>query len=100
VFSSEVRASWYDGIVKSVKSELEYSAATTKELPILLLAAVGIIGGEARLGSALTAHNPNVKAVVAAMLMGVLFADCSCSLTPLLSAVDGTARCKEVFGAE
>jgi len=106
VLSSEVSASWYDGIEKSVKSEAEYSAARFKLLLLLLLlGAVGIIGGEARLGLALIAHNPNVKAVVAAMLMVIFFSVSCCSLTrPLFSAVDGLdipskARGKEVFGA-
>ncbi len=107
VLSSEVSASWYDGIEKSVKSEAEYCAARFKLLLLLLLllGAVGIIGGEARLGLALIAHNPNVKAVVAAMLMGIFFSVSCCSLTlPLFGAVDGLdipskARGKEVFGA-
>ena len=60
-----------------MKSELEYSAETIKEL-LLLLLAVGFIKGEARLGLVLIAHNPIARVVVAAMLTDTLLAESSC----------------------
>jgi len=49
-----------------------------KELLLLLLGVVGLIRGEARLGLALIAHNPNAKVVVAAMFADDLLAESSC----------------------
>lgn len=88
-----------------MKSELEYSAETTKELLLLLLAVVGSMNDEARLGLAAVAHNPNAKVVVAAMLTDIFLAESSCSLKLMLFSDVGeyapsTARVIEVFVAE